>query len=201
MKALPTHDVTRLLREWQIGDEQALGQLVDLVYSELHRAAHCYMVHEQPWHTLQTTALIHEMYLQLVDLRQLNFRDRTHFLALCARLMRRILVDFARARKSKKRGGGQIQLSIDDAAADGRGASRADLLVIDEALNRLSLVDLRKAKVVEMMFFGGLTEEETAGALDVSVETVRRDWKFAKAWLRNELGGGNRRGSGALAPS
>lgn len=195
MKALPTHDVSRLLQKWQMGDKQALGQLVDLVYSELHRAAHRYMVHERPWHTLQTTALIHEMYLQLVDLGKLNFRDRTHFLALCARLMRRILVDFARARKSKKRGGGQIQLSIDDAAAEARAGFRPDLLQIDEALNRLSLLDSRKANVVEMIFFGGLTEEETADALDVSVETVGRDWKFAKAWLRKELSGGNRRGS------
>lgn len=195
MKALSANDVTRLLQEWQMGDEQALSQLMDLVYSELHRAAHCYMVKERPWHTLQTTALIHEVYLQLVDVRQLNFRSRAHFLALCAGRMRRILVDFARVRKSKKRGGGQIQFTIDDASAEAHAGSGPDLLMVDEALNRLSLVDQRKAKVVEMMFFGGLTEEETAGALEVSVETVRRDWKFAKAWLSKELGGGHRHGS------
>jgi RNA polymerase sigma factor (TIGR02999 family) len=195
MTALSTNDVARLLQAWQTGDEQALGWLMECLYNELHRAAHHYMVNERRWHTLQTTALIHEVYLQLVDLRQLNFRNRTHFLALCARLMRRILVDFSRVRNSKKRGGGQIQLSIDDAAAELRADAGPDLLVIDEALSRLSLVDSRKAKVVELMFFGGLTEEETAGALDVSVETVGRDWKFAKAWLRRELAGGNRRES------
>lgn len=178
-----------------MGDEQALGPLMDLVYNELHQAAHRYMVHERPWHTLQTTALIHEVYLQLVDVRQLNFRNRAHFLALCARLMRRVLVDFSRVRKAKKRGGDQIQYSIDDAPPEARAGTGTDLLAIDEALNRLSLVDSRKAQVVELMFFGGLTEEETAGALDVSVETVGRDWKFAKAWLRKELSGGNRRGS------
>jgi len=195
MKALSTNTVTLLLHAWQTGNEQALGQLMDLVYNELHRAAHRYMVNERPWHTLQTTALIHEVYLQLVDVRQLNFRDRAHFFVLCAGLMRRILVDFARAHKANKRGGGQIHLSIDEAAAETRTGSAPDLLVIDQALNRLSLVDSRKARVVELMFFGGLTEEETAGALDVSVETVGRDWKFAKAWLRKELGGGNCRGS------
>lgn len=195
MKALSTNDVTRLLHEWQMGDEQALGQLMDLVYSELHRAAHRYMVKERSWHTLQTTALIHEVYLQLVDVRQLNFRSRAHFLALCAGRMRRILVDFARARKSMKRGGGQIHYLIDDATAEAQAGPGPDILMIDEALNRLSQVDSRKAKVVEMTFFGGLTEEETAGALEVSVETVRRDWKFAKAWLSKELGGGHRHGS------
>jgi RNA polymerase sigma factor (TIGR02999 family) len=195
MKALSIDDVTRLLQVWQMGDEQALGQLMDLVYNELHRAAHRYMVNERPLHILQTTALIHEVYLQLLGVRQLNFRDRAHFFALCAGLMRRILVDFARTRKANKRGGGQIHLSIDDAAADASAGSRPDLLVIDEAINRLSLVDSRKAKVVELMFFGGLNEDETASALDLSVETVGRDWKFAKAWLRRELGGGNRRGS------
>jgi RNA polymerase sigma factor (TIGR02999 family) len=194
MKALSTNDVTRLHEAWQTGDEQALGRLMECLHNELHRAAHHYMVHERPGHTLQTTALIHEVYLQLVDVRQLNFRNRAHFLALCARLMRRILVDFSRARKSHKRGGGQIQLSMDDVAAEAPAGLSPDLLAIDEALKRLSLVDSRKAKVVELMFFGGLTEEETAGALDVSVETVGRDWKFAKAWLRKELGGGNRRG-------
>jgi RNA polymerase sigma factor (TIGR02999 family) len=195
MKALSTNDITHRLHAWQMGDEHALGQLMDLVYNELHRAAHRYMVNERPWHTLQTTALIHEVYLQLVDVRQLNFRDRAHFFALCAGLMRRILVDFARARKANKRGGGRIHLSIDEAAAEAHAGSAPDIFLIDEALNRLSLVDSRKARVVELMFFGGLTEDETAGALDVSVETVGRDWKFAKAWLRKELGGGNRRES------
>jgi len=192
MKALSTNDVTLLLQAWQMGDEQALGQLMDLVYNELHRAAHRYMINERRGHTLQTTALIHEVYLQLVDVRQLNFRDRAHFFALCAGLMRRVLIDFARAHKANKRGGGQIHVAIDAAAAEAHAGSAPDLVLIDEALNRLSLVDPRKAKVVELMFFGGLTEEETAGALDVSVETVGRDWKFAKAWLRKELGGGNR---------
>jgi RNA polymerase sigma factor (TIGR02999 family) len=191
MKAPSTNDVTRLLQAWQTGDEQALGRLMECLYHELHRTAHHYMVNERRSHTLQTTALVHEVYLQLVDVRQLNFRSRAHFLALCARLMRRILVDFSRVHNSKKRGGGQVQLSVDDADAEVRAGTGPDLLAIDEALNRLSLVDSRKAKVVELMFFGGLTEEETAGALDVSVETVGRDWKFAKAWLRKELGGGN----------
>ena len=188
MKVRFTPDSSGLLQAWHGGDEQALGKLVDLLYEELHRAAHRYMVHERPEHTLQTTALIHEVYLRLVDIRQLRFQDRAHFLALCARLMRRILIDFARVRKGKKRGAGQLHLSLDE-APEVSAESGADVLAIDQALNQLGLIDERKAKIVELRFFGGLTEEETAAALDISVDTVMRDWRFAKAWLGKQLGG------------
>jgi len=187
-------DATGLLRAWQAGDEQALGRLMELVYQDLRRAAHRYMMNERSSHTLQTTALIHEAYIRLLDFRQMNFQDRVHFFAICARMMRRILVDSARDRKSKKRGAGQIHVSL-DSAPDLSAELEPDFLAIDEALDRLAALDERKAKVVELRFFGGLTEDEIAAALDISVDTVIRDWKFAKVWLRKELDGGNHRGS------
>jgi RNA polymerase sigma factor (TIGR02999 family) len=193
MKTLPATDVTGLLQAWQAGDEQALGRLMGVVYVDLHRA-HRYMANERPLHTLQTTALVHETYLRLVDVRQINFHDRAHFLAVCAALMRRILIDFARGRKSKKRGAGQVHLSL-DSASEPCASLNPNLLAIDDALTRLAAIDDRKAKVVELRFFGGLTEEETAAALDICVETVIRDWKFSKSWLRKELGRGDRNGA------
>jgi RNA polymerase sigma factor (TIGR02999 family) len=193
MKPDSALDATGLLHAWQTGDEQALGKLVDLVYQDLHRAAHRYMINERDSHTLQTTALVHEAYFRLLDVHRVQFQDRAHFMALCARMMRRILIDWARDHNSKKRGGGQIHLSLDSAPelAEGFGS---DLLAIDDALKRLAALDERKAQVVEMRFFGGLTEEEIAAALKISVETVRRDWKFSKSWLRKDLGKGNHNG-------
>jgi len=194
MKSDPALDATGLLHAWQAGDEHAFGKLVALVYQDLHRAAHRYMINERESHTLQTTALIHEAYIRLLDVRRVQFQDRAHVMAISARVMRRILVDWARDHKSKKRGGGQIHLSLDSAPELAAGFG-SDLLAIDDALNRLAATDQRKAQVVEMRFFGGLTEEEIAVALDISVETVGRDWKFSKAWLRKGLGKRNGNGS------
>jgi len=186
--------VTGLLRAWQAGDNHALGRIMDLVYQDLRRAAHRYMMNERHFHTLQTTALVHETYLRLLGVQRLQFHDRAHFLAICASLMRRILVDFARDRKAKKRGGAQVVLSLDSAPELAAGFS-PDLLAIDDVLNRLAMVDPRKAKVVEMRFYGGLTEEEIAAALNISLETVLRDWRFSKSWLRKELGRGGHNGA------
>lgn len=186
-KTSPRTDVTRLLQAWQAGDQHALGKLTEIVYPELRRAAHRYMVNERHSHTLQTTALVHEAYLRLLDVRRLQFHDRAHFLAICASLMRRVLIDFARVRKARKRGDGQMVVSL-DSAPELAAAFAPNLLAIDDALTRLAEIDDRKAKVVEMRFYGGLTEEETAVALAISVETVARDWKFSKTWLRKELG-------------
>lgn len=180
------HEVTRLLQAWSAGDESALQQLMPLVYQELHRLAHHYMAGEQPGQTLQTTALVHEVYLRLVDVKSVEWQDRAHFYGLCARIMRRILVDFARSRSYQKRGGGATHVQLEEALTVSAG-HESELLEVDDALQRLSAVDVRKSQVVEMRFFGGLTVEETAAALKVSPETVMRDWRLAKAWLTREL--------------
>lgn len=180
------HEVTRLLRAWSAGDESALQQLMPLVYEELHRLARRYMAGEQPGQTLQTTALVHEVYLRLVDVKKVDWQDRAHFYALCARLMRRILIDFARSRTYQKRGGGATHVQLDEALTVS-AVIGSELLAVDQALQRLSVVDARKSQVVELRFFGGLTVEETALALRVSPETVMRDWRLAKAWLIREL--------------
>lgn len=180
------HEVTRLLRAWSAGHESALEQLMPLVYQELHRLAHRYMAGEQPGRTLQTTALVHEVYLRLVDVKSVDWQDRAHFYGLCARMMRRILVDFARARNYQKRGGGAAHVQLEEALTVSADHG-SELLEVDDALQRLSAVDARKSQVVEMRFFGGLTVEETALALKVSPETVMRDWRLAKAWLTREL--------------
>lgn len=194
MGASPQTETTNLLLAWAAGDQQVLPKLMEIVYQDLHRAAHRYMSMERRSHTLQTTALIHETYLRLVDQRQLRFEDRTHFLAICAGLMRRVLIDFARSRRRKKRGEGEFHLPL-DAAPEVAARAGPDLLAIDEALSQLTVIDERKAKVVELRFFGGLTEEEIAGALNISVETVGRDWRFARDWLRKEMTRGDKRGS------
>ncbi|PYV68386.1 MAG: RNA polymerase subunit sigma-70 [Acidobacteria bacterium] len=181
-----THDVTRLLQAWASGDEGALEQLTPLVYDELHRLAHRYMAAEQPGQTLQTTALVHEAYLRLVDVNNVDWQNRAHFYGLCARLMRRILIDFARSRNYQKRGGHFPHIELEEAATVS-GVVGSELLAVDEALKQLTVVDARKSEVVELRFFGGLTVEETATALGVSEETVMRDWKLAKAWLLREL--------------
>jgi RNA polymerase sigma factor (TIGR02999 family) len=179
-------EVTQLLLAWNDGDESALGKLVPLVYAELRRLAKRRMRLEHPDHTLQTSALINEAYLRLVDVRNVHWQNRAHFFALCARLMRRILVDYGRARHYAKRGGGAPPISLDQSPPVA-GERSPDLVAVDDALHTLAEVDARKAQVVELRFFGGLTAEETAEVLKVSPETVRRDWKLAKVWLLREL--------------
>jgi RNA polymerase sigma-70 factor, ECF subfamily len=181
-----THEVTRLLQAWGLGDDSALERLMPLVYNELHRLAHRYMAGEQPGQTLQTTALVHEVYLRLVDANDIDWQNRAHFFGLCARLMRRILIDFARSRNYQKRGGHFAHIELEEAATVSAVVG-SELLAVDEALKQLAAVDARKSEVVELRFFGGLTVEETATALGVSEETVMRDWKLAKAWLLREL--------------
>ena len=178
--------VTRLLLAWNDGNESALEKLVPVVYQELHRLAKRQMQHERPDHTLQTTALINEAYLRLVDLRNVQWQNRAHFFALCARLMRRILVDFARSRYKAKRGEGKQPLSLNESLVVSPQLS-TDLVAVDDALTALTTIDARKGQVVELRFFGGLTAEETAAVLKVSPDTVRRDWKLAKVWLLREL--------------
>jgi RNA polymerase sigma factor (TIGR02999 family) len=163
-----------------------LDELLPLVYEELRRLAHRYMAGERPDHTLQTTALVNEAYLRLIDVRQVRWENRAHFFAISAQLMRRILVEFARARGSGKRGGGVRKVSLDDALI-GSPEPGQDLVALDDALTAMAAVDPRQSKVVELRFFGGLTVEETAEALHVSPQTVLRDWRLAKAWLRREM--------------
>ena len=177
--------VTTLLRAWRKGDRRAFEQLTPLVYDELRRRAGHYLRGERPNHTLTPTALVHEVYLRLVDLDQLDWQDRTHFFALAARQMRRILVDSARARNNQKHGGGALNVTFDDAFAV--AAPHPDLVALDDALEALTAQDERKARVVELRFFGGLTNEEIATELQISTDTVTRDWQMAKLWLRREL--------------
>jgi RNA polymerase sigma factor (TIGR02999 family) len=177
--------VTQLLASWRTGDDTALERLVPLVYDELHALAERHFAAERPGHTLQATALVHEAYLRLVD-ADLTLDDRAHFLALAARTMRRILVDHARGRRRHKRGGGQVAVTLDEAVAGGSEPNE-DVVALDEALQRLAAVDERKARVVELHFFGGLNYDETARALDISPATVDRDLRLAKAWLIREL--------------
>jgi RNA polymerase sigma factor (TIGR02999 family) len=181
-----THEVTRLLQAWASGDDGALERLMPLVYKELHRLAHRYMAGEHPGQTLQTTAVVHEVYLRLIGANDIDWQNRAHFYGLCARLMRRILVDFARSRNFQKRGGQIPHIELEEAVTVSQVVG-SELVAVDEALKRLAAVDPRKSEVVELRFFGGLTVEETAAALRVSEETVLRDWKLAKAWLLREL--------------
>lgn len=185
----PEHEITELLQAWCQGDESALDKLTPQVYRELHRAAQGCMRSERDGHTLQTTALINELYLRLADLKEINWQNRAHFFALCARQMRRILTDQARARHSHKRGAGIQPISLDEAPFV-TAQSQPEVLQVDGALNALAKVDLRKSQVVELRFFGGLSVEETAEVLSVSPDTVVRDWKLAKAWLLRELSQG-----------
>ena len=186
MAKTSTHEVTQLLVDWSNGDQAALDRLMPLVDRELHRLAHHYMRQEKPGHTLQTTALVNDAYLKLVDQRQMHWKNRTHFFAMSAQLMRRILVDHARKRKYAKRGGDAQKITLDEAMVVSRQPGR-DLVALDQALEELAALDPRKGKVVELKFFGGLTSEETAEVLDVSPLTVKRDWKMAKAWLFDSL--------------
>jgi RNA polymerase sigma factor (TIGR02999 family) len=179
-------EVTQLLIDWSNGSQEALDHLLPLVNRELHRLAHHYMRRENAGHTLQTTALVNEAYLKLIDQRHVQWKNRAHFFALSAQLMRRILVDHARGRQYAKRGGGAQRISFDEAlvVTPERGAG---LVALDEALSKLTSIDPRKGKVVELRFFGGLSVEETAQALEISGVTVMREWSMAKAWLYNSL--------------
>jgi RNA polymerase sigma-70 factor, ECF subfamily len=187
MSGSPSQGVTKLLLAWSEGEDTALEELIPRVYQELRRLARRYMQGERPGHTLQTTALVNEAYLRLIDSRQVRWQSRTHFFAISAQLMRRILVDFARSRRYQKRGGGaqKVTLNEDLMVSPERGR---DLIALDHALNALAATDARKARVVELRFFGGLSVEETAGVLKVSPDTVHRDWRLAKAWLGREMG-------------
>jgi RNA polymerase sigma-70 factor, ECF subfamily len=182
----PSQNVTELLRAWAEGDQSALDALTPLVYERLHRLAHYYMAREQDGHTLQTTALINEVYLRLVDLQGVRWQDRAHFFAVSAQMMRRILVDFARSRVSQKRGGGAFAMSLEEAPMVSEEPSN-NIVALDDALKALASADERKSKVVELRFFGGLSIDETAEVLHVSSDTVLRDWKFAKSWLLREI--------------
>jgi len=214
--AIPSNvEITQLLKAWGQGDEGALDELTPVVHAELHRLAHHYMSQEKPGHMLQTTALVNEAYLRLVDITQVSWQNRAHFFAISARMMRRILIDFARSRNYQKRGGAVLHVSFDEAQAGSRDAEvltiddalavsqtqDAEIVAIDEALVALAAIDARKSQVVELRFFGGLTVEETAELLKVSSETVKRDWRLAKAWLHRVLSGEKDDDGGALAAS
>jgi RNA polymerase sigma factor (TIGR02999 family) len=181
-----SHNITHLLKEWSAGNERALAELTPLVYDELHQQAARYLRRERPGHSLQTTALINEAYLRLIDAKDVQWQSRTHFFAIAANLMRRILVDHARRRDAEKRGGSQIRLTLDGVLAVAKETD-VDLLAIDEALDRLAAIDSQQARVVELRFFSGLSVDETAAALGVSPKTVKRDWSVARAWLRREI--------------
>lgn len=181
-----SQEVTELLLAWNSGDEAALQKLMPLVYDELHRLAHRYLSGERAGHMLQTTALVNEAYLRLIDASRVQWQNRAHFFAVSAQLMRRVLVDFARARQYQKRGGGAQQVSLEEALVV--SVDRGDeLIALDDALTTLAAADERASKVVELRFFGGLNIEETATVLGISPETVKRDWQWAKVWLLREL--------------
>ncbi len=181
-----SQEVTQLLQAWCRGEQSALDRLVPLVYAELHRLAHIYMVRERPGHSLQTSALVNEAYLRLIDANQVEWQDRAHFFAISANVMRRILVEFGRSRRSGRRGGDAVKLEFEDGLVSPM-AKGSDLVALDDALSALAEMDPREAKVVELRFFGGLSVEETAEVLKVSGRTVMRDWDHAKLWLLKEL--------------
>ncbi len=185
-------DITRLLLSWSNGDSDALEQLIPLVSGELRRLAHAYMRKQGPGHLLQTTALVHEAYMRLVDARTLDWQSRAHFYGISAKLMREILVEFARAEQAQKRGGGAIPLPLDEAAMVAKTPG-IDLVALDDALNDLTQFDQRKAKIVELRFFGGLSIEESAEVLQVAPVTVKREWSKAKAWLYRAINSGGRK--------
>jgi RNA polymerase sigma factor (TIGR02999 family) len=178
--------VTNLLNAWSQGDETALDRLAERVYSELQTMARRFMQNERPGHALQATGLVHEVFLRLVDVRTVEWRERAQFFAVAAQMMRRILVDAARARSSRKRGGRVLHVSLDEAALVSADPDRS-LIALDQALAAFSGIAARQAQVVELRYFGGLTEQEIARVLDLSPRTVRRDWEFARAWLTREL--------------
>jgi RNA polymerase sigma factor (TIGR02999 family) len=178
--------ITQLLAGWERGDPDALNELTPVVYNELHRIAHRYMRRERPGHTLQTSDLINEAYIRLIDQRAAHWRNRAHFFAIAAKQMRRILVDRARARGYAKRGANPLQVSLDEGMAVS-GKKSPDMVALDDALKELEAMDARKSRIVEMRFFGGLSLEETAEALGISVPTVEREWRSARAWLHKAM--------------
>lgn len=186
--------ITQLLKAWSEGDDAALEQLTPVVENELRRAARRCMAREKPDHTLESAALVNEVYLRLVGIQTVSWQDRAHFFAMCARLMRRILTDYARSRNYQKRGGGAVRVSLDEESPV-IPEKAPDILVLDEALTQFALLYPRQSQVVELRFFGGLEVEEVAEALKVSAVTVKRDWKFAKAWLLRAVSGKERNGS------
>ncbi len=179
------HDVTVLLREWSDGNQQALSELLPIIYDELRRVAHQYLHREHPDQTLQTTALVHETYLKLIDQRSVNWQNRAHFFAIAAQAMRRILIDNARRRTAGKRGKGQI-ISLEDVATLSTQKHKS-LVALDEALSELEKIDPQQSRIIELRYFGGLTIEETATALNISPATVKREWTMARAWLFKAL--------------
>jgi len=199
VKTPPREEVSGLLRAWSDGDQRALERLTPVVYDELHRLARRYMRRERSGHSLQTTALVNEAYMRLVDYRRMEWQDRAHFFAVAAQVMRRILVEHAR-RHNLKRGGGVQHMSLEQAAVVG-GDEDADLTALDDAMNALARIDSRKVRVVEMRFFGGLSVEETAEVLKVSPITVKREWRAARAWLYRELTGGTTNGPRTMETS
>ena len=182
----PPQEITQLLVDWNNGNQAALDQLTPLVYTELRQLAHRYMRRERLGHTMQTTALIHEAYLRLVDQTKVRWENQAHFFGIAARLMRQILIEHARSHTRAKRGGGAVTLSLDEAALVSQ-ARAAELLALNDALERLAAVDPRKSRVVELRFFGGLSVEEAARVLNIAPNTVLRDWRLAKAWLHREI--------------
>ena len=181
------NEVTQLLLAWGQGDASALDRLMPVVYDELRRLAHRHMGGERVHHVLQTTALVNEAYLRLIDSSRVQWQNRAHFFAVSSQLMRRVLVDLARARDREKRGGGRVQVSLDESIV-GADERPTDLIALDDALTALAATDERAGRIVEMRFFGGLENDEVAEALGVSVETVKRDWRWARAWLLKEMG-------------
>jgi RNA polymerase sigma-70 factor, ECF subfamily len=186
MDPIGSAEITYLLKVWRGGDAEALARLTPVVYQELRRRAHGYMRHQQQGNSLQTTALVHEAYLHLVDAAKVDWQDRAHFFAVSAQMMRRILVDAARARHSSKRGGPAPRLRLDD-VPEVCSSRDKEIVSLDDALSTLAEIDPRKAKVIELRFFGGLTVKETAEVLKLSPESVMRDWRLAKAWLQCEM--------------
>lgn len=179
-------EITQLLLDWRNGEASAFERLMPIVYDELRRLAGAFMRRQSPGHTLQTTALVNEAYLRLIDSDKVNWQSRTHFFAISAQLMRRILVDAARRKQSQKRGGDHLQVTLDE-RFDIPLESETDMVALDDALKRLAELSPRQSRIVELRYFGGLTEEQVAGTLEISTRTVRRDWSVARAWLYREL--------------
>lgn len=179
--------ITLLLHQWQQGNSEAFDEVTKYVYNDLRRRASAYLKNERRGHSLQTTGLVHEAFIKLIDKKEIAWQDRNHFFAVAAQAMRRILVDHARTRKRDKRGGPNDDLPLDEAMHVASGQTRVDLVALDEALNNLATFDERQARIVELKYFGGMTLDETADILDVSRVTVKRDWQIARAWLRHQL--------------
>ncbi len=190
MAAPSLADVTQLLLAWREGDEGALDKLLPLVYEELHRLAARYMRRESPGHTLQTSALVNEAFIRLIDQQQVHWQNRAHFFGIAAQLMRRILLDHARSQARAKRGGGALRVSFDEAAIVS-GQRAAELIALDDALNALTAFDSRKSRIVELRFFGGLSNEEVAEVMGMSLRTVEREWRKAKVWLHHAMSEGS----------